>query len=149
MTGLEVTSITVSHTGSTVETITATKHAKEVKARTIGITRLGKSPLQRYCGILLHTVANATKFRPEAMSGRVAQLAVIDTLVSCCAQRPEGLGKESAAHHSRSVLEAVLTSSQSTRPAHRVPNPRRASLVRARVANGTDVPGPNLTPSGR
>ncbi len=85
MTGPEVTTITVSHTGSTVETITATKYAKEAKARTIGITRLGKSPLQRYCDILLHTVANETKFRPEAMSSRVAQLAIIDTLVSCCA----------------------------------------------------------------
>ena len=34
---------------------------------------------------LLHTVANETKYRPEAMSSRVAQLAIIDTLVSCCA----------------------------------------------------------------
>jgi DNA-binding MurR/RpiR family transcriptional regulator len=77
--------IAVSHTGSSMETVTATKHAMEAGAQTIGITRLGKSPLQRYCGILLHTVANETKFRPEAMSSRVAQLAIIDTLVSCCA----------------------------------------------------------------
>jgi DNA-binding MurR/RpiR family transcriptional regulator len=34
---------------------------------------------------MLHTVANETGYRPEAMSSRVAQLAIIDTLVSCCA----------------------------------------------------------------
>jgi RpiR family transcriptional regulator, carbohydrate utilization regulator len=85
MTGPSVTTITVSHTASTIETVTATRYAKEAGARTIGITRLGKSPLQKYCDILLHTVANETKYRPEAMSSRVAQLAVIDTLVSCCA----------------------------------------------------------------
>jgi hypothetical protein len=49
------------------------------------ITRLGKSPLASHCGLLLYTVANETRYRPEAMSSRVAQLAIIDTLVSCCA----------------------------------------------------------------
>ena len=52
---------------------------------TIGITRLGKSPLAAHCEVMLHTVANETCYRPEAMSSRVAQLAIIDTLVSCCA----------------------------------------------------------------
>ena len=85
MGGAEVTTITVSHSGSTVETVLATRLAKESGSRTIGLTRLGKSPLSRYCDVVLHTVANETRFRPEAMSSRVAQLAIIDTLVSCCA----------------------------------------------------------------
>lgn len=85
MGGAEVTTITVSHSGSTVETVLATRLAKESGSRTIGITRLGKSPLSRHCDVVLHTVANETRFRPEAMSSRVAQLAIIDTLVSCCA----------------------------------------------------------------
>jgi DNA-binding MurR/RpiR family transcriptional regulator len=85
MTGPGVAVITVSHSGSTVETVLATRLAKESGAKTIGITRLGKAPLQRYCDVVIHTVANETKFRPEAMSSRVAQLAIIDTLVSCCA----------------------------------------------------------------
>jgi len=59
--------------------------ARDAGARIIGITRLGKSPLARYCDIVLHTIANETRYRPEAMSSRVAQLAIIDTLVSCCA----------------------------------------------------------------
>ncbi len=80
-----VAAITISHSGSTQETITATRLAKEAGARVIGITRLGKSPLQRYCDVVLCTVANETRYRPEAMSSRVAQLAIIDALVSCCA----------------------------------------------------------------
>lgn len=77
--------ITVSHSGSTVETVLATQLAKDAGASTIGITRLGRSPLQRFCDVVLHTVANETRFRPEAMSSRVAQLAIVDTLVSSCA----------------------------------------------------------------
>ena len=77
--------VTISHSGSTTETVLATKLAHEAGARTIGITRMGKSPLSRHCEIVLHTIANETRYRPEAMSSRVAQLAIIDTLVSCCA----------------------------------------------------------------
>jgi RpiR family carbohydrate utilization transcriptional regulator len=77
--------VTVSHSGSTRETVLATELAKKAGARTIGITRMGKSPLARHCEIVLHTIANETRYRPEAMSSRVAQLAIIDTLVSCCA----------------------------------------------------------------
>ena len=85
MTGPGVAVVTISHSGSTVETVLATRLAKEAGAKIIGITRLGKSPLQRYCDVVLHTVANETRYRPEAMSSRVAQLAIVDTLVSCCA----------------------------------------------------------------
>lgn len=77
--------VTVSHSGSTVETVLATRLAREAGARTIGITRMGTSPLARHCEIILYTIANETRYRPEAMSSRVAQLAIIDTLVSCCA----------------------------------------------------------------
>jgi DNA-binding MurR/RpiR family transcriptional regulator len=77
--------VTVSHSGSTRETVLATELAKKAGARTIGITRMGKSPLARHCDVVLHTIANETRYRPEAMSSRVAQLAIIDTLVSCCA----------------------------------------------------------------
>jgi DNA-binding MurR/RpiR family transcriptional regulator len=85
MTGPEVAVITLSHSGSTVETVLATRLAKAAGAKTIGITRLGKSPLQRYCDVMLPTVANQTRYRPEAMSRRVTLLAIVETLVSCCA----------------------------------------------------------------
>lgn len=81
----DVAAITVSHSGSTVETVMATRLAKEAGAKTVGITRFGKSPLLRHCDVVLHTVSRETRFRPEAMSSRMAQLAIVDTLVSCCA----------------------------------------------------------------
>lgn len=81
----DVAVVTISHSGCTVETVLATRLAKEAGARTIGITRLGKSPLLRHCDVVLHTVANETRYRPEAMSSRVAQLAIVDALVSSCA----------------------------------------------------------------
>lgn len=85
MTGPDVTVIVVSHSGSTVETVTAARLAHDAGAKIVGITRFGKSPLQRYCNVVLHTLANETRYRPEAMSSRVAQLAIIDALVSGCA----------------------------------------------------------------
>ena len=85
MTDSSTAVITISHSGSTTETVLATRLARDAGAHTIGITRMGKSPLARYCDIVLHTIANETRYRPEAMSSRVAQLALIDTLVSCCA----------------------------------------------------------------
>ena len=85
MAGPDVTTITVSHSAATVETVLATRLAHEAGAKTIGITRLGKSPLSAHCDVLLYTIANETRYRPEAMSSRVAQHAIIDTLVSCCA----------------------------------------------------------------
>jgi len=85
MTDATTTVVTVSHSGSTVETVLATKLAHGAGARTIGITRMGKSPLVRHCDVVLHTIANETRYRPEAVSSRVAQLAIIDTLVSCYA----------------------------------------------------------------
>jgi len=84
-TGPNVTTVTVSHSGSTIETVTATRYAKAAGARTIGITRMGNTPLKSHCELVLHTAAKETLFRPEATSSRMAQLAIIDTLVSCCA----------------------------------------------------------------
>ncbi len=87
MADTHVATVTISHSGSTVETVLATRLAKAAGAHTIGITRVGRSPLQRHCDVVLHTAAAETRYRPEAMSSRVAQLAIVDTLVSCCALR--------------------------------------------------------------
>lgn len=85
MAGPEVAVVTVSHSGSTSATVYATRLAHDAKAKIIGITRLGKTPLARYCDVVLNTVANETRYRPEAMSSRMAQLGIIDALVSCYA----------------------------------------------------------------
>jgi DNA-binding MurR/RpiR family transcriptional regulator len=81
----QVAVITISHSGSTVETLTATRLAKEAGATTIAITNFGKSPLMVHTDIVLNTLARETQFRTEAMTSRIAQLAIIDALIACLA----------------------------------------------------------------
>lgn len=85
LTGPGVAVLTVSHSGSTHETVTATRLAKEAGASTICITNFGKSPIQAFCDVLLFTMARETSFRTEAMTSRLAQLAIIDALIACLA----------------------------------------------------------------
>jgi RpiR family transcriptional regulator, carbohydrate utilization regulator len=81
----KVAVITVSHSGSTHETVTATRLAKQAGARTICITNFGKSPIQSYADVVLHTMARETEFRTEAMASRIAQLCIVDALIACLA----------------------------------------------------------------
>lgn len=81
----DVTTLTISHSGSTIETLTATRLAKETGATTIAITNFGKSPLIAHTDIVLHTLARETRFRTEAMTSRIAQLAIVDALIACLA----------------------------------------------------------------
>jgi RpiR family transcriptional regulator, carbohydrate utilization regulator len=85
LTGSRVAVLTVSHSGSTHETVTATRLAKEAGATTICITNYGKSPLLAHADIVLHTMARETQFRTEAMTSRIAQLAIVDALIACLA----------------------------------------------------------------
>jgi Transcriptional regulators len=81
----DVAVLTISHSGSTIETLTATKLAKEAGATTIAVTNFGRSPLLSHTDIVLHTLARETQFRTEAMTSRIAQLAVVDTLIAALA----------------------------------------------------------------
>jgi DNA-binding MurR/RpiR family transcriptional regulator len=85
LTGPGVTTLTISHSGSTHETVTATRLAKEAGASTICITNFGKSPIQAFSDVVLFTMARETSFRTEAMTSRLAQLAIIDVLIACLA----------------------------------------------------------------
>ena len=84
-TGPDVATLTISHSGSSYETVLATRLAKEAGARTVCITNFGKSPIQPFADVLLYTMARETRFRTEAMTSRLAQLAIIDTLIACLA----------------------------------------------------------------
>ena len=80
--GPEVATLTISHSGSTLETVIATRLAREAGARTVVITQLGRSPISAHAEVLLHTAARETRYRTEAMTSRIAQFAVVDALVS-------------------------------------------------------------------
>ena len=81
----DVAVITISHSGSTIETLTATKLAREAGATTIVVTNFGRSPLLAHADIVLNTLARETQFRTEAMTSRIAQLAIIDALIAALA----------------------------------------------------------------
>lgn len=84
-TGPDVAVLTISHTGSTRETVAATQLAKEAGAKTIALTNFARSPIQSYADVTLFTMARETMFRTEAMTSRIAQLCVIDTLIAALA----------------------------------------------------------------
>lgn len=51
-------------------------------ATTVGLTTYGKSPMQRLCDYVLMTSTKETVFKSESVTARIAQLAVIDSLVA-------------------------------------------------------------------
>lgn len=85
--GRDTTTLTISHSGRTIDTLAATRNAKASGATTIVITNFGRSPILEHADIVLHTAARETRFRMEAMSSRIAQLAVIDVLYASVALR--------------------------------------------------------------
>jgi DNA-binding MurR/RpiR family transcriptional regulator len=84
-TGPDVAVLTVSHSGSTHETVTSTKLAKQAGAKTVVITNYARSPIQAHADVVLFTMARETLFRTEAMSSRIAQLCVLDALIAALA----------------------------------------------------------------
>lgn len=87
LTGPSVATITISHSGSTVETLEATRLAKGSGATTIVITNLGNSPIVEFADVTLFTAARETRFRTEAMASRIAELSIVDALTACVALR--------------------------------------------------------------
>lgn len=84
-TGPNVAVLTISHSGATHETVTATRLAKEAGAKTIVITNFARSPIQAFADVRLFTMARETRFRTEAMTSRIAQLCVVDALIATLA----------------------------------------------------------------
>lgn len=70
----------ISHSGATMDTVQAMETAKKGGAATICITGTPKSPITRLADVRLFTSAKETGFKTEAMTSRIAQLAIIDTL---------------------------------------------------------------------
>lgn len=69
-----------SHTGLTVETADMLDVARAAGATTVLVTNSPASPIARSVDYVLTTSASETQYRPGAMAGRIAQLAIIDFL---------------------------------------------------------------------
>lgn len=73
--------VLISHSGATRDVLEAAELARASGAKVIAITRYGRSPLQKLADVVLHTLSPETAYRSEAMASRMAQLALIDTLM--------------------------------------------------------------------
>lgn len=70
----------ISHTGASRDVCDALENARSNGATTICITHRSTSPITKVADIKLFTAAKETAFRSDALSSRIAQLSIIDTL---------------------------------------------------------------------
>jgi RpiR family transcriptional regulator, carbohydrate utilization regulator len=70
----------ISHTGSTQETLGATRGAKEAGARVIAVTSFSTTPLTELADVVLVAGGYETTYRVEAMASRLAHLLIVDSL---------------------------------------------------------------------
>lgn len=84
-TGPQVATLTISHSGATVETVAATRLAKEAGAKTIVLTNFANSPIHAFADVKLFTMAQETRFSTEAVTSRIAQLCLLDALIAALA----------------------------------------------------------------
>lgn len=73
--------VVVSHTGSTRETLTAAMAAREGGAAVVAITSFAKSPLTEIADHCIVAGTRELALRLEAMTSRLAHLAVLDALL--------------------------------------------------------------------
>lgn len=81
----------ISHSGSSRDIVDSTKIAKSRGAATISLTNIGVSPLSKITDIQLYTASKETKYRIVAMSSRIAQMAIIDSIYTIIASKTPGV----------------------------------------------------------
>lgn len=79
--------VCVSHTGATKDVIRYADVARSARGTTVVITSYGRSRLARSADVLLLAGGRELDFRFDALSGRIAHLAVLDALYMALAQR--------------------------------------------------------------
>ena len=77
--------IAVSFSGSNVNTVNCLKNAKKAGAYCVGVVSQRKSPLSRLADRTVYAAYDETIFQSESVSTRIAQLAILDAIVSCTA----------------------------------------------------------------
>ncbi len=96
--------LAISHSGMSRDILEAMDVARSCGATTISLSNYGKTPIERYSDICLHTASDETQFRALALSSRIAQLAIIDTMYLYIALR-----RDTAALGAISKVEKALT----------------------------------------
>ncbi|TCO44469.1 RpiR family transcriptional regulator [Kribbella antiqua] len=84
----------ISHSGETVEVLEPLERAGRQGATTVAITNYPRSPLARMADVVLVTAARDVTFRTGGLSGRHAQMIVLDALYLGVAQRDFPLAEQ-------------------------------------------------------
>lgn len=79
----------ISHSGSSRIVVDNTRIAKNNGAKIISLTSIGPSPLSKLADISLFTASSETKYRIVAISSRIAELTIIDSIYTYIAMRSE------------------------------------------------------------
>lgn len=77
----------ISHTGSTFETLSTARAAREAGATTIALTSFARSPLTEVSDITLVAGSAETAYRVEAMASRIVHLTVLDAIFVAVSRR--------------------------------------------------------------
>lgn len=101
----------ISHTGTNRDIIHVARVAKEAGAKVIVLTTYPASPITKYADYILISNLTEQKNKPESISVRLSQLAIIDTLFVLVQIRDEGRTIErlkktrSSVAHTRTTLK--------------------------------------------
>jgi DNA-binding MurR/RpiR family transcriptional regulator len=96
----------ISHSGRTVAILDALTKAAEAGAETACITSYKGSPLARICKYVLSVYSDETRYPMEAVSSRIAQIAVVDAIAAALSARCYGeSGLRSSAIHA--AMDAI------------------------------------------
>lgn len=87
--------VLISHSGSNKDIMDVLQVAKKNGAKSIGITNMAKSPLSQKVDIPLYTISQETDYRSEALSSRIAQLSIIDSIYVNVMAKRDTSGQES------------------------------------------------------
>lgn len=79
--------VAVSHTGETISVVNFARKAREMRIPVVAITGNKKSSLAKYSDVVLVTNTKETKIRTDAMTSRIVQLVILDTIYTLLAAR--------------------------------------------------------------
>ena len=96
--------IAISHSGSSKDIVEALKTAKQSGATTITITNCGKSPIQKFSDLVLHTASDETKYNILALNSRIAQLSIVNAIYFYLVYHQSEKALESIKETERSLL---------------------------------------------
>lgn len=72
--------VAISHSGASNSVIEALEIARQSGAKIIAITNYSRSPILKYSDVHLFTASPETAFKSDALSSRIAELVILDTL---------------------------------------------------------------------